>query len=113
MAGLDDFSLDGLVALVPGGGGGIGSALAVALAGAGANVVVGGRTQESLDATVAQVEAAGGEGLAVVADATDEADAERLVQRGGRALRPPRHPDQRGRRRRRQGPAQRRDLSPL
>ena len=80
MAGLDDFSLDGLVALVPGGGGGIGSALAVALAGAGANVVVGGRTQESLDATVAQVQAAGGEGLAVVADATDEADAERLVR---------------------------------
>ena len=80
MAGLDDFSLDGLVALVPGGGGGIGSALAVALAGAGANVVVGGRTQESLDTTVAQVEAAGGEGLAVVADATDEADAERLVR---------------------------------
>ena len=80
MAGLDDFSLDGLVALVPGGGGGIGSALAVALAGAGANVVVGGRTQESLDSTVAQVEAAGGEGLAVVADATDEADAERLVR---------------------------------
>ena len=80
MAGLDDFSLDGLVALVPGGGGGIGSALAVALAGAGANVVVGGRTQESLDSTVRQVEAAGGEGLAVVADATDEADAERLVR---------------------------------
>ncbi len=79
MAGLDDFSLDGLVALVPGGGGGIGSALAVALAEAGANVVVGGRTQESLDSTVGQVEAAGGEGLAVVADATDEADAERLV----------------------------------
>jgi NAD(P)-dependent dehydrogenase (short-subunit alcohol dehydrogenase family) len=81
MAGLDDFSLDGLVALVPGGGGGIGSALAVALAGAGADVVVGGRTQESLDTTVAQVEAAGGEGLAVVADATDEADAERLVSK--------------------------------
>ncbi len=80
MAGLDDFSLDGLVALVPGGGGGIGSALAVALAGAGASVVVGGRTQESLDATVGQVQAAGREGLAVVADATDEADAERLVK---------------------------------
>jgi NAD(P)-dependent dehydrogenase (short-subunit alcohol dehydrogenase family) len=80
MAGLDDFSLDGLVALIPGGGGGIGSALAVALAGAGANVVVGGRTQESLDTTVGQIEAAGGEGLAVVADATDEADAERLVE---------------------------------
>jgi NAD(P)-dependent dehydrogenase (short-subunit alcohol dehydrogenase family) len=80
MAGLDDFSLDGLVALVPGGGGGIGSALAVALAEAGASIVVGGRTQSSLDATVEQVQAAGREGLAVVADATDEADAERLVR---------------------------------
>jgi NAD(P)-dependent dehydrogenase (short-subunit alcohol dehydrogenase family) len=79
MAGLDDFSLDGLVALIPGGGGGIGSALAVALAEAGANVVVGGRTQASLDATVGQVKAAGREGLAVVADATDEAGSERMV----------------------------------
>src|SRR5687767_4680751 len=32
MAALDDFSLDGLVALVSGGGGAIGSALAVAIA---------------------------------------------------------------------------------
>jgi NAD(P)-dependent dehydrogenase (short-subunit alcohol dehydrogenase family) len=79
MAGLDDFSLDGLVALIPGGGGGIGSALAVALAEAGASVVVGGRTQDSLDATVGQVQAAGRDGLAVVADATDEADSDRMV----------------------------------
>ena len=79
MAGLDDFRLDGLVALIPGGGGGIGSALAVALAGAGANIVVSGRTQASLDATVERVQAAGREGLAVVADATDEADSERMV----------------------------------
>jgi NAD(P)-dependent dehydrogenase (short-subunit alcohol dehydrogenase family) len=79
MAGLDDFSLDGLVALIPGGGGGIGSALALAFAEAGANVVVGGRTQASLDATVGQVKAAGRDGLAVVADATDETDSERMV----------------------------------
>jgi NAD(P)-dependent dehydrogenase (short-subunit alcohol dehydrogenase family) len=79
MAGLDDFSLDGLVALIPGGGGGIGSALAVALAEAGASVVVGGRTKDSLDATVGQIQAAGREGLAVVADATDEADSDRMV----------------------------------
>ena len=79
MAGLDDFSLDGLVAVIPGGGGGIGSALAVALAEAGAHVVVAGRTQASLDATVTQVQAAGREGLAVVADATDEAASQRMV----------------------------------
>ena len=80
MGGLDDFSLDGLIAVIPGGGGGIGSALAVAFAGAGANVVVGGRTRASLDATIAHVRAAGREGLAVVGDATDEADSERLVR---------------------------------
>jgi gluconate 5-dehydrogenase len=80
MGGLDDFSLDGLVAVIPGGAGGIGSALAVAFAEAGAKVVVAGRTQESLDSTIERVRAAGSEGLAVVADATDEADSERLVQ---------------------------------
>jgi len=80
MGALDDFKLDGLVAVIPGGGGAIGAALAEAFAGAGASVVVTGRTQESLDATVARVEAAGGQGLAVVADATDEADAERVVR---------------------------------
>jgi gluconate 5-dehydrogenase len=79
MGGLDDFSLDGLVAVIPGGGGGIGSALAVAFAAAGARVVVAGRTQASLDTTVGQVQAAGGEALAVVADTTDEADSDRLV----------------------------------
>ena len=80
MGGLDDFSLDGLVAVIPGGGGGIGSALAVAFAGAGARVVVVGRTQASLDATIERVRATGSEGLAIVADATDDADSERMVR---------------------------------
>ena len=48
MSQLDIFSLEGRVALIPGGGGGIGSALAEALAGAGARVAVAGRTPESL-----------------------------------------------------------------
>lgn len=80
MGALDDFGLDGLVAVIAGGGGGIGSALAEAFAGAGANVVVTGRTRESLDVTIERIAAAGSEGLAVVADATDEADADRLVR---------------------------------
>ncbi len=79
MGQLDIFSLDGRVALIPGGSGGLGSALAEALAGAGARVVVAGRTAETCEAVVDRVRAAGSEGLAVVADATSEADAEEMV----------------------------------
>jgi gluconate 5-dehydrogenase len=80
MGPLDVFSLNGRVALVPGGGGGIGSALAEALAGAGARVAVTGRTREPLDETVERVRATGGDGLALVADATDEAAVEGVVR---------------------------------
>ncbi len=79
MTQLDIFSLDGRVALIPGGGGGIGSALAEALAGAGARVAVAGRTRETCDATVERVRAAGSEGLAITADATREDDVDRMV----------------------------------
>ena len=79
MTQLDIFSLDGRVALIPGGGGGIGSALAEALAGAGAKVAVAGRTRETCDATVERIRAAGSEGLAITADATSEVDADRMV----------------------------------
>jgi gluconate 5-dehydrogenase len=76
---LDIFSLEGRVALIPGGGGGIGSALAEALAGAGARVAVAGRTREACEATVARVRAAGSDGVAVTADVTVEADCDRMV----------------------------------
>jgi NAD(P)-dependent dehydrogenase (short-subunit alcohol dehydrogenase family) len=79
MSQLDIFSLEGRVALVPGGGGGIGSALAVALAGAGAKVAVAGRTGAACEATVGLVGAAGSEGLAITADMTREADCDRMV----------------------------------
>lgn len=79
MGQLDIFSLEGRVALIPGGGGGIGSALAEAFAGAGARVAVAGRSREGPDVAVKRVRAAGSEGLTITADATDEADAERMV----------------------------------
>ena len=80
MGQLDIFSLSGRVAVVAGGGGAIGAALAEGLAGAGAKVAVTGRTQETLDASVARVVAAGSEAIAVTGDATSEADAERVVR---------------------------------
>ena len=79
MTQLDIFSLQGRVALVVGGGGAIGAALAEAMAGAGAKVTVSGRTSDALDAAVERIRAAGSDGLAVVADATSEADADRMV----------------------------------
>jgi gluconate 5-dehydrogenase len=79
MSNLEIFSLAGRVAMVTGGGGGIGSALAEAYAGAGAQVVVVGRTEESLKAVVRRIEAAGGEAYAVVADLTSEDSAESAV----------------------------------
>jgi gluconate 5-dehydrogenase len=79
MTQLDIFSLTDRVALVCGGGGAIGAAIAEAFAGAGARVTVAGRTQDTLDAAVARVRSAGSEGLAVAADVTSEADADRIV----------------------------------
>ena len=81
MAELERFRLDGRVAIVPGGGGAIGSALAHALADVGARIVVSGRTEEPLRTAADSIIAAGGEAEAVVADATSEADAQRLVDR--------------------------------
>jgi NAD(P)-dependent dehydrogenase (short-subunit alcohol dehydrogenase family) len=78
MRELERFRLDGRVAVVPGGSGGIGSRLCQALAGVGAHVVVVGRDG---DRAQAAVDAAGGPGgLAVQADVTRKADADRAVQ---------------------------------
>ena len=52
--------------------------MAEALAGAGP-VAVAGRTATRCEAAVERVTAAGSEGLAIAADATDEADGERMV----------------------------------
>ena len=79
MAELDRFRLDERVAVVPGGGGAIGSAVSTALAAAGARVVVTGRSEGPLREVVDAIVAGGGQAESVVADATSEADAERVV----------------------------------
>ncbi len=60
--------LQGKTALVTGAGQGVGQGIALALAAEGARVAVTGRTREKLDATCRQIEARGGEALAVVCD---------------------------------------------
>lgn len=79
MGQLDAFSLDGKVALVPGGAGAIGSAMAEALAGAGARVAVADRTCRMCDDVVARVQRVGSEGIGLAADVTVEADCDRIV----------------------------------
>jgi 3-oxoacyl-[acyl-carrier protein] reductase len=67
------FSLKDKVALVTGASQGIGRATSVALAGAGAKVAVAARTADKLRSLVAEIEAAGGEALAVPMDVADAA----------------------------------------
>jgi gluconate 5-dehydrogenase len=76
---VDAFRLDGKVALVSGGGGAIGSAIAAGLGAAGARVVVADIDQKLADAAAAKVNEAGAECLALAADITNEAEADRIV----------------------------------
>lgn len=71
--------LSGQVALVTGGGRGLGRAMAFALAAAGAVVGVCARSGDELAETVARIEQRGGKALAVRADVSQRADAERVI----------------------------------
>jgi len=76
------------VVVIAGASSGIGRATARAAGAHGAKVVVSARNEAALDAAAAEVEAAGGEALAVVADATSASENEslctRAVERFGR-----------------------------
>jgi NAD(P)-dependent dehydrogenase (short-subunit alcohol dehydrogenase family) len=75
----DRFSLTGKVALISGGTRGIGKSIAQAFAARGARVVIASRKQDAVDATVAELTAAGAEAVGVAANVSNAADCERLV----------------------------------
>ena len=77
MAGI----LDRKVALVTGGASGIGRATALAMAREGARMAVADRTEEAAAATVALINAAGGQAIAIGGDVTSEDQVAAMVAR--------------------------------
>ena len=75
----DRFSLDGLVAIITGGGTGIGRGAALVLAEHGADVVLAGRRPEPLESTALEITALGGRALAVPTDVTSPDACQDLV----------------------------------
>jgi NAD(P)-dependent dehydrogenase (short-subunit alcohol dehydrogenase family) len=74
--------LSGKVALVTGASAGIGRATAKLFAKEGAKLVIGARRKEELDALVAEIEADGGEAVALAGDVRSEDYAKALVALG-------------------------------
>ena len=65
---LDQFRLDGKVAIITGAGRGIGAATAITFAEAGADLVIGSRTEEQLAEVAAEVESHGRRAVTVTGD---------------------------------------------
>ena len=74
------FQLNGRVAIITGASKGIGASIAQTFAANGAKVVVSSRKQAAVDEVVAEIQAAGGEALAVAAHVGDSLALENLVK---------------------------------
>ncbi len=76
---LEQFRLDGKVAVVTGAGRGIGAAAATALAEAGADVVIGARSEEQLAETAAAIEGHGRTAISIAGDLSTRDGMEALI----------------------------------
>jgi 3-oxoacyl-[acyl-carrier protein] reductase len=72
-------TLSGRVALVTGGGRGIGRGIAHGLSKYGAKVAVTARTTEEIEQVAQEIQAEGGEAIAITADIADYADVQRSI----------------------------------
>jgi len=81
MSILDNFRVDGSIALVTGAGRGIGRASAIALAEGGADVVVAARTAEQVDEVAEQIRALGRRAIPIVFDVMEIDLLPELVER--------------------------------
>lgn len=74
------FSVEGKVAIVTGAHGGFGRAAAIGLSAFGARVVAASRTLKRLEEVAREIEASGGEAIALSCDVTDEGSVKGLVE---------------------------------
>jgi len=75
-----DLKIKDKIAIVTGGGNGIGRAICMRLSAEGAVVMVSDLKKEAAESVASEIISAGGKAIAVQADATSEADVDRMVQ---------------------------------
>jgi NAD(P)-dependent dehydrogenase (short-subunit alcohol dehydrogenase family) len=77
---LEEFRLDGKVAIVTGGGRGLGKTMAMALAEAGADMVIAARTESEIEQTAQEIQLLGRKALAIPTDIRKEQEVIRMAK---------------------------------
>jgi len=73
-------SLEGKIAIITGGGSGIGQGVALSLANEGSKVVLCGRRQDNVAASISMIEESGGDAIGIQADVSQAHDVDQLVK---------------------------------